>query len=117
MNSHDKRLPALSIAQAKRVEGQEYAYVLSLKDVGTEGAAVTIPATDIGTSKDRVQISFGGVRVVDEEFENKPPRDFKTWIPREVLLKHMGTRLIGYMFRIGQGNGEQSEFENYLITH
>jgi hypothetical protein len=119
MNSDDKRfLPPLAIAEAEPVKDQKYSYLLSLRDVGTEGADVTILATDFGTKKDRLQISIGGIRVVDEEFENDPPRIIKTRIPREKLLDHLGTpKAIGYMIRIGNGNGEQSKAETYLITH
>ncbi len=118
MSSQDERmLPPLKIEGAKPVVGQPYAYELSLKNVGPDGANVTIAATDIGTSKDRLQIFIGGTRVVDHEFDNNPPKIIRTHITRQSLLEHLGTKAIHYMIRIGQGNGEISEKQTYRITH
>lgn len=122
-NPMPTKLPPLVIAEAKLVSAPSHQYELSLKDVPSDGANVSIKPTDIGTSKDRLQIYINGKVVVDEEFNNNPPQTIHARIPRSELLKqqkqleHLGISKIHYMIRIGQGNGEMGESQTYLITH
>ena len=118
MSSQDKKmLPPLQITEATPPTLPSDHYELSLKNVPDQGATVIIQPTDIVTSKDRLQIFISRRPVVDIEFNNNPPQQIRTHIPRAVLLQHLGVHPIHYMIRIGQGNGEMGASENYRITH
>ena len=119
MNSPDSKLllPALRIAEARPSMQTTHQWELSLKDIGPEGANVSIQPTPTGSSKDRLQIYIDRNLVVDFEFDNKPPQVINTRISKAALLKHLGIMPIHYMIRIDNGVGDMGETETYLITH